>query len=98
MGVAKAALECSVRYLASELGPKGIRVNAISAGAVKTVSARGIADFSTMLDLSREKAPLRRSVTPGDIGGLAAFLLSEHASAITGEVIHADAGYNIMGL
>ena len=98
MGVAKAALECSVRYLADNLGPEGIRVNAISAGPIKTLSAKGIKDFNSILDVVEEKAPLRRNVTIQEVGNSVAFLLSPMSSAITGQVIFADSGYNIMGI
>lgn len=98
MGVAKAALECSVRYLADNLGPEGIRVNAISAGPIKTLSAKGIRDFNSILDVVEEKAPLRRNVTIQEIGNSVAFLLSPMSSAITGQIIFADSGYNIMGI
>ena len=97
MGVAKAALEASVRYLANDLGPKAIRVNAISAGPIKTLAARGIANFSDMLKTQTERAPLKRNVDPGEVGNTAAFLLSDAGSAITGETIYVDCGYNIMG-
>jgi len=97
MGVAKAALEASVRYLANDLGPKAIRVNAISAGPIKTLAARGIANFSDMLKTQTERAPLKRNVDPGEVGNTAAFLLSDASSAITGETIYVDCGYNIMG-
>jgi enoyl-[acyl-carrier protein] reductase I len=97
MGVAKAALEATVRYLANDLGPKGIRVNAISAGPIKTLAARGISQLGDMLRAHAERAPLRRNVDPGEVGSAAAFLLSEDGSGITGEVIHVDCGYNIMG-
>jgi len=97
MGVAKAALEASVRYLANDLGPKAIRVNAISAGPIKTLAARGIANFSDMLKTQTERAPLKRNVDPGEVGNTAAFLLSDTGSAITGETIYVDCGYNIMG-
>jgi len=97
MGVAKAALEASVRYLASDLGPKKIRVNAISAGPIKTLAARGIAGLSDMLKAHAERAPLKRNVDPGEVGAAAAFLLSDAASGITGETIYVDCGYNIMG-
>ena len=96
MGVAKAALEASVRYLANDLGPKAIRVNAISAGPIKTLAARGIANFSDMLKTQTERAPLKRNVDPGEVGNTAAFLLSDAGSAITGETIYVDCGYNIM--
>lgn len=98
MGVAKAALECSVRYLADNLGPEGIRVNAISAGPIKTLSAKGIKDFNSILDVVEEKAPLRRNVTIQEVGNSVVFLLSPISSAITGQVIFADSGYNIMGI
>lgn len=98
MGVAKAALEASTRYLAADLGPSNIRVNAISAGPIQTLSARGVADFSSMLKHAAEKAPLRRNVEAREVGGAAVFLCSPMSSAITGEVIHVDCGYNIMGI
>jgi enoyl-[acyl-carrier protein] reductase I len=98
MGVAKAALEASVRYLASDLGPKGIRVNAISAGAIKTLAAAGISGFRDMLRYSEFAAPLRRLVTPEDVGNMAAFLCSDMGSAVTGETIYVDAGINIMAV
>src|SRR5947209_1453886 len=98
MGVAKAALEASVRYLAADLGPDNIRVNAVSAGAVKTLSARGISGFTDMLEQTAERSPLRRSIEPGEVGDAILFLLSPWASAITGEVIHVDAGYHIVGM
>src|SRR6201997_2667575 len=97
MGVAKAALEATVRYLANDLGPKEIRVNAISAGPIKTLAARGIAQLGDMLRAHAERAPLKRNVDPGEVGSTAAFLLSEGGSGITGEVIYVDCGYNIMG-
>jgi enoyl-[acyl-carrier protein] reductase I len=97
MGVAKAALEASVRYLAYDLGPKRIRVNAISAGPIKTLAARGISGLGDMLKSHAERAPLKRNVDPGEVGGTAAFLLSEAGSGITGETIFVDCGYNIMG-
>ena len=98
MGVAKAALEASTRYLANDLGPQNIRVNAISAGPIQTLSARGVGDFSSMLKHAAEKAPLRRNVEPREVGNTALFLCSPMASAITGEVIYVDCGYNIMGI
>lgn len=98
MGVAKAALEASVRYLASDLGPEGIRVNAISAGAVKTLSAMGVKDFGSILELSRQKAPLRKNVELEELGDTAMFLLSALSKGITGEIIHVDSGMNIMGI
>lgn len=97
MGVAKAALEASVRYLASDLGPKGIRVNAISAGPIKTLAARGISNLGEMLKAHAERAPLKRNVDPAEVGSTAAFLLSNAGSGITGETIYVDCGYNIMG-
>jgi enoyl-[acyl-carrier protein] reductase I len=97
MGVAKAALEASVRYLANDLGTRNIRVNAISAGPIKTLAARGISGLGEMLKSHAERAPLKRNVDPGEVGGTAAFLLSESASGITGETIYVDCGYNIMG-
>ena len=98
MGVAKAALEASVRYLASDLGPQNIRVNAISAGPVKTASARGIKDFSKMLEAVEAHAPLRRNVTPGKSPICAVFLASDLGRGVTGDVLFVDAGYHIMGL
>ena len=98
MGVAKAALESSTRYLANDVGPKGVRVNAISAGPIKTVSAMGVGDFGTLLDSMAQKAPLRRNVDQADVGNTAAFLLSPMASGITGQVIYVDAGYSILGI
>ena len=97
MGVAKAALEATVRYLANDLGPQAVRVNAISAGPIKTLAARGIANFSEMLKTHNERAPLKRNVDPGEVGNTAAFLLSDAGSGITGEIIYVDCGYNIMG-
>ena len=97
MGVAKAALEASVRYLASDLGTKNIRVNAISAGPIKTLAARGISGLGEMLKSHAERAPLKRNVDPAEVGATAAFLLSDAASGITGETIYVDCGYNIMG-
>ena len=98
MGVAKASLEASVRYLAANLGPKNVRVNAISAGPVNTLAARGIKGFTGMLKHYAEKAPLRRNVELEEIGNSALFLLSPMSSAITGEVLYVDCGYNIVGL
>ena len=98
MGVAKAALECSIRYLASNLGPEGIRVNAISAGPIKTLSAKGIKDFNSILDVVEDKAPLRRNVTTKEVGTAVTFMLSDMSRAITGQVVYADSGYNIMGI
>ena len=98
MGVAKAALEASVRYLADNLGKENIRVNAVSAGPIKTLSAKGIKDFNSILDIVEERAPLHRNVTTTEVGDVATFLLSKMSSAITGQVIYADNGYNIMGV
>ena len=98
MGVAKASLEACVRYLALNLGPEGIRVNAISAGPIKTLAAAGIANFRKMLGHVEQYAPLRRSVTIEDVGNAAAFLCSDLAAGITGEVTYVDAGYNILGM
>jgi enoyl-[acyl-carrier protein] reductase I len=97
MGVAKAALEATVRYLANSLGEKKIRVNAISAGPIKTLAARGVGDFSTMLKNHAEHAPLKRNVEPREVGDTALFLSSDLGSGITGETIYVDCGYNIMG-
>ncbi len=98
MGVAKAALESTVRYLAADLGPQGIRVNAISAGPLKTLSASGISGFSKMLDFVAQRAPLRRNIEAAEVGDAAVFLLSPLSRGITGEVIFVDAGYHAMGL
>jgi len=98
MGVAKAALEASVRYLAADLGPQGIRVNAISAGPIKTLAASGIGDFRTILKWNEANAPLRRNVTIQEVGNSAVYLLSDLSSGVTGEVHYVDAGYHIMGL
>jgi len=98
MGVAKASLEASVRYLAANLGPRGIRVNAISAGPVNTLAARGIKGFTSMLHHHAERAPLRRNVELEEIGNAALFLLSPMSNAITGEIMFVDCGYNIVGL
>lgn len=98
MGVAKAGLEAAVRYLASELGEKKIRVNAISAGPVKTASARGIKDFSKILELVQTKAPLRRNTDPAEVADMAVFLGSDLGRGVTGDVLFVDAGFHIMGL
>ena len=98
MGVAKAALESSVRYLAENLGKEGKRVNAISAGPIKTLSAKGIKDFSSILTVVEEKAPLHKNVTTTQVGNVATFLLSDMSDSITGQVLYADSGYNIMGI
>ena len=97
MGVVKAALESSVRYLAADLGPQGIRVNAISAGPTMTLAARGIAGFTDMHREAKERAPLRKNTTIGEVGDAAAFLLSDWARGITGEVIYVDNGLHILG-
>jgi len=94
MGLAKASLESSVRYLASCLGPKGIRTNGISAGPIKTLAASGIKDFSKLLNIVASSAPLRRNVTIDDVGNTAAFLLSNLANGITGEIIYVDCGFS----
>ncbi len=98
MGVAKASLEANVRYMAASLGPQGIRVNAISAGPIRTLAASGISNFREMLGKAEGAAPLRRNVTIEEVGNAAAFLCSDLASGITGEVVYVDAGYNIIGL
>lgn len=98
MGVAKAALEATVRYLAADLGPRNIRVNAVSAGPIKTLAASGIPGFSSILTVYRDRAPLRRSVEAAEVGDAAAFLLSDAARAITGEVLMVDAGYHVTGM
>lgn len=98
MGIAKAALEASVRYLADNLGKETIRVNAVSAGPIKTLSAKGIKDFSKILDVVEERAPLKRNVTIEEVGNVVSFLLSDMSSSITGQIIYADNGYNIMGI
>ena len=97
MGVAKTALEATVRYLAGDLGPQGIRVNAISAGPIKTLAARGVSNLTEMLKAHADRAPLKRNVDSGEVGSTAAFLLSPAGSGITGETIYVDCGYNIMG-
>jgi enoyl-[acyl-carrier protein] reductase I len=97
MGVSKAALEATVRYLANDLGPKNIRVNAISAGPIKTLASRGISGFGDMLKIQAERAPLKRNVDAAEVGATAAFLLSDAGSGITGETLYVDCGYNIMG-
>ena len=97
MAIAKAALETEVRYLASELGPSGVRVNAISAGPIKTLAARGISGFGDMLKAHAERAPLQRNVELSEVAGTAVFLASDAGAGITGEVLYVDCGYNIMG-
>jgi enoyl-[acyl-carrier protein] reductase I len=96
MGVAKAALEATVRYLAADLGRKKIRVNAISAGPIKTLAARGIGGLGDMLKVHAERAPLKRNVDPAEVGNAALFLASELASGVTGEVLYVDCGYNVV--
>ncbi|WP_155263931.1 enoyl-ACP reductase FabI [Sphingomonas segetis] len=98
MGVAKAGLETSVKYLAMDLGPEGIRVNAISAGPIKTLAASGIGDFRYIMKWNEYNSPLRRNVTIEDVGGAGMYLLSDLASGVTGEVHHVDAGYNVVGM
>jgi enoyl-[acyl-carrier protein] reductase I len=98
MGVAKAALETSVKYLAMDLGPENIRVNAISAGPIKTLAASGIGDFRYILKWNEYNSPLRRNVTIEDVGGAALYLLSDLAAGVTGEIHHVDAGYNVIGM
>jgi enoyl-[acyl-carrier protein] reductase I len=98
MGVAKAALEASVRYLAADLGPKNIRVNAISAGPIKTLAASGIGDFRYILKWNEYNSPLRRTVTTEEVGNTGAFLCSDLASGITGEILHVDSGYHVVGM
>jgi len=97
MGVAKAALESSVRYLAADLGPQNIRVNAVSAGPIKTLAASGIAGFSSILQLYRDRAPLRRNVELAEVADAALFLLSPAARAVTGEILMVDSGFHVSG-
>lgn len=98
MGVAKAALEASIRYLSKDLGSAGFRINAISAGPIKTLSAKGIKDFGSILDVVEERAPLKKNVTQVEVGNVAAFLFSNLSSAVTGEIIHADNGFSVTGV
>jgi enoyl-[acyl-carrier protein] reductase I len=98
MGVAKAALEASVRYLAVDLGAQGIRVNGLSAGPMKTLAASGIGDFRYILKWNQYNSPLKRNVTLDDVGGAAMYLLSDLASGVSGEIHHVDCGYNIVGM
>ena len=98
MGLAKAALELSVRYLAADLGEQNIRVNAISAGPIKTLASSGIGDFRYILKWNEYNSPLRRTVTIEEVGEAAAFLLSPMARGITGEILHVDAGYHVVGM
>ena len=98
MGVAKAALEASIKYLAKDIGKSGYRINGISAGPIKTLSAKGIKDFSSILNVVEEKSPLHRNVTIDEVGNATAFLFSDMSSAITGEIIHVDNGFSIIGV
>jgi enoyl-[acyl-carrier protein] reductase I len=98
MGVAKAALEASVRYLAADLGPRGVRVNAISAGPIKTLAASGVHGLSKMLEYHRNHAPLRKNTEQGEVGDVALFLVSPLSRGVTGEVIHVDGGFHVMGM
>jgi enoyl-[acyl-carrier protein] reductase I len=98
MGVAKAALEASTRYLAADLGPRNVRVNAISAGPIKTLSAGGIAGFRRMLTYTAERTPLRRNIDSAEVGKTALWLCSDLASGVTGEIVYVDAGYHILGM
>jgi enoyl-[acyl-carrier protein] reductase I len=98
MGVAKAALEAAVRYLAADLGPDGVRVNAISAGPIKTLASAGVRGFKSILGFTEERAPLRRNVTQEDVAGAALFLCGPLGAGVTGEVLHVDSGYNILAL
>ncbi len=98
MGIAKAALEASVRYLAADVGPRGIRVNAISAGPIRTLSASGVRDFGSILDQIAEKSPLRRNVTSDEVGDACLFLTGPHSRGITGTTLHVDCGFHIMGV
>jgi enoyl-[acyl-carrier protein] reductase I len=98
MGVAKAALEASVKYMAMDLGPRGIRVNALSAGPIKTLAASGIGDFRYIMKWNELNAPLRRNVTQSDVGKAALYLLSDLSSGVTGETHHVDAGYHVVGM
>jgi len=98
MGVAKAALDASMRYLANDLGPNNIRVNAISAGPIRTLSAKGVGDFNTILHVIEEKAPLRRTTDVSEVGDTALFLMSDLARGVTGNIIYVDSGYHILGI
>jgi enoyl-[acyl-carrier protein] reductase I len=98
MGVAKATLEASARYLAGDLGPQGVRVNCISAGPIRTLSSAAFPGFRQMLRVTEEVAPLRRNVTQDDVANAALYLLSDLAAGVTGEVLHVDCGYNILGM
>ena len=98
MGVAKAALEASIKYLSVDLGKDNCRINGISAGPIKTLSARGIKDFGSILDVVEERAPMHKNVTIKQVGDATAFLFSDMSSAITGEIIHVDNGFNVVGV
>ena len=98
MGVAKASLDASMKYLANDLGKDNIRVNAISAGPIRTLSAKGVGDFNSILKEIEEKAPMRRTVTQEEVGSSAYYLLSDLSQGVTGEIIHVDGGYSILGL
>ena len=98
MGLAKASLETNVRYLAQSLGADGIRVNGLSAGPIRTLAASGISDFRRLLDIAQASAPLKRNVTIDEVGNVAAFICSDLASGITGEILYVDAGMNIVGM
>lgn len=98
MGVAKASLDASVKYLANDLGPYGVRVNAISAGPIRTLSAKGVNDFNSVVKEIEERAPMRRAISQEDVGNTALFLMSDLARGITGETIHVDSGFNIIGI
>ena len=98
MGIAKSALETSVKYLATDLGKKNIRVNAISAGPIKTLAASGISDFRYILKWNEFNTPLERNITLDDVGGASVYLLSDLSSGTTGEILHVDAGYNVIGM
>ncbi len=98
MGLAKASLEASVRYMAQDVGPEGIRVNAVSAGPIRTLAASGIKGFRKMLDYNANTAPLKRNVSVEDVGNAAVFLCSDLASGVTGEILHVDCGYSTVGV
>jgi enoyl-[acyl-carrier protein] reductase I len=98
MGLAKSALETSVKYLANDMGPNNIRVNAISAGPIKTLASSGIGDFKSMLKIHAETSPLKRNTTQQDVAGAALYMLSDLSSGVTGEIQYVDSGYNIMGM
>jgi enoyl-[acyl-carrier protein] reductase I len=97
MGICKAALDCTMRYMAYDLGPQGVRVNALSAGPVDTVSMRGVGESGAMIKLYEAVSPLQRNITPNEVGQVGAFLLSDMSGGVTGDIVHVDAGYNIMG-